>query len=478
MKVFSFYKKSSELFPLEVELTLIPGLPHFHITGLPDTAIKESVLRIKAALRAQGFALPKRKQILVNLRPSFEKKASDGLDLAIAAAYLWETEQVEKPRVNAGRLYLYGELDLEGKVRAPEYLKYGLELEDPDQLLTGTMNSDFHFNYYGIRDLQNLKCPSFISNPSPGAIPSRPPVEVLYLTHKSARLMEVVASGQHTTLLAGPSGSGKTTWAKALYQALPEVEIEEWKSIRRNGRLFGQTPSWRPIINPHHTSTTLSMVGGGLPPRAGDITRAHGGLLVLDEFLEFKNEVKEALREPMESGHITVSRMGHTKKFLANFHLVATTNLCPCGDYVPERPINCRFSLRKCRSYLEKLSGPILDRFEILSYTHEWGRGEDVSVEELIERIHRSVEFRKRVRSQPIPNSKLRGSDILSEIDSFTKKNLMPEAPGSRRREQSMLRVARTLADMDESRGIKVKHIEEARQLAISPFLALLSDDA
>ena len=225
---------------------------------------------------------------------------------------------------------------------------------------------------------------------------------------------------------------------------------------------MGLRNSWRPFVAPHHSIPVMSMLGGGSPPIPGEISRAHGGVLVLDELLEFHSYVRESLREPIESKSITISRRGVSCQFPANFLLMATTNLCPCGDYVPQRPTRCRFPLARCRSYLDKMSGPLLDRFSIISFSHQW-RGEfEVSLSKIGENIRRAREFGKRSRGQTLNNSELDLRTLEGFIDDFTLKNLLPSFEDSHRRKLAMLQVARSLADMEEQEEVSMKIIKES----------------
>jgi magnesium chelatase family protein len=211
------------------------------------------------------------------------------------------------------------------------------------------------------------------------------------------------------------------------------------------------------------------MVGGGVPPFPGEISRAHKGLLLLDEFLEFKKNVIEALREPIEAGEINVSRLKNNKTFSADFLLLATTNLCPCGKWVPKKIISCQRSLVKCRFYLDKLSGPLLDRFEIVFVVDKQKQGKVqhlLTAEKLVEK---ATKFRLDTRKQIKVNSRLSLKELIMMIDSTELQAYMPENFNSQRRQRSTLSVARTIADLDESLEIKNYHMTEAMKLTYFP---------
>lgn len=494
MSVYSFVHQSFDLQKIEVEVSLVPGLPNFQIMGLPDSAIKESQFRIKSALRHQGFTWPKAQQVLVNLRPAHLKKSSPGLDLAIAYAYLLKTKQIESP-VNSkkGKLFVYGELSLEGKVFIPdEFLYATLDLGNLDSLISGK-NKNFVSlkKYYSVSQLSDLKLlmQHNISSVDLAAetVSSRPPFLDLQFSPRVAELLSVAALGGHSLFLAGPAGSGKSTFCKALHQLQKDPSLAEAQEIKKVGQYFGKVSNWRPMVSPHHSTPALSMIGCGYPPQPGEITRANGGTLILDEFLEFASQSQEALREPLETGEIFVSRRGKSCKFPAKFQLIATSNLCKCGDLVPNKIINCSYSLARCRSYLEKLSGPLLDRFSILSFTHKWkakgsnlslfdasvNKGKPTSVEAVFCKVEKIRSFIKTTRPlQETVNHFLPAEVIIKDVDMFYYQNCMPIFK-SYRRELAFLRVARSYADLALSVKIEKNHLEKAREICVQSFYDL-----
>lgn len=498
MSVYSFVHQSFDVKNIEVEVSLAPGLPNFQIMGLPDSAIKESQFRIKSALRQQGFTWPKAQQVLVNLRPAHIKKSSPGLDLAIAYAYLLKTKQIKTVDISKnGKLFVYGELSLEGKIFIPENFLYTtLNLNKEDILVSGIdKNFIFSGQSYFISSLSELKllpnsnyqklkhldlAKNIINSKRPEFLDLNFPLNV-------ADLLAVAGLGGHSLFLAGPAGSGKSTFCKALHQLQPNPSLEEVQEIKKISQYFGKSCNWRPLVSPHHSTPALSIIGCGYPPQPGEITRASGGTLVLDEFLEFASQAQEALREPLESGEIFVSRRGKNCKFPAKFQLIATSNLCKCGDLVPKEPINCSYSLARCRSYLEKLSGPLLDRFSILSFTHKWknktsnlnlfsedlGKEKYLSVESIFKQVEGVRAFIKKERPwQKTTNHFLLKKKIIENIDEFYYKNCMPLFK-SYRRELAFLRVARTYADLDLSRKIEKHHLEKARKMCVQSFYDL-----
>ena len=459
MKVMSLAREGSKLIPVEVELILIPGLPQIHFLGLPDQVIRESIHRIKSAIRQQGFEFPKTKQILVNIRPQHIKKSSRGVELAVAAALLWETGQLPAPLAQ-NYFYVYGELGLNGEVYQPEDLREFDGTADTT-VLTGMGSGLMGFQRQRIEQLKNLNLPTALPADLESFQPVRPS-EGLQLSFPKvqARLLENLALGKHHALLAGPSGSGKSTLAKALISFLEDPRKED---------LCRRKINWSPLVMPHHSISALSLVGGGVPPKPGEISKADGGLLVMDELLEFSPACQEALREPLEEGLVRVSRGLRSETFAAQFQLLATTNLCPCGNWVPGADIACRFARHRCMSYQQKLSGPFLDRFEVLFFTkksnsfHPAAQAAEtlVSGSEILASVKRARNWRLQ-----------QGTQVNSEnrFDPFLRKHLWPKEFSSRRRFKAAFRVALTLADLDQSISVKPAHVEEALQLAVHPF--------
>lgn len=462
-KLQSFIFDKNKLLPVEIELTLWPGLPGIQCLGLPDQHLKESAIRIKSAIKQAGFEFPQAQQILVNLRPSHLKKTSKGLELAIACAYLKETGQIS-PEIPIEQLYIYGELTLEGKVLQPEDA-FNLPLSKRS-LLTGLdpRRQAVHFHRYVIECLQDLVKPwneiGEIKVDESFLIPQRPQEAFLQkFSPEQARLISIMAVGEHSALLAGASGSGKSTLAKAVLSFLRTPKKEEFFTLKRIHREFGQEIEWRPLVKPHHSTPMMAMIGGGSVPFAGEVSRAHGGILILDELLEFSPQVQDSLREPFEEKKMRVFRAGKLVEYPAQVQFIATTNLCPCGDWTPQSgQINCRYSAKKCQSYSSRLSGPLVDRFEILYFHH--GIGElEISGEEMWKKISRAQEFADK-RAGGFKDFFHPTAAVLWENEEFT----------SQRRKMAVLKVARTLADLDLSQAIRREHLKEALNLCVLPF--------
>lgn len=472
MRVKSFIQDEIGLTSVDIELTLTPGLPQMKFLGLPDALIKESEIRIRAALRSQGFELPKAQQILVQLRPASVKKHSQGLDLAVAAAYLWETEQLPKPIQSP--IYLYGELDFEGNVRAPQDAEDISLLEVTETIITGSgidCQADSHLEVKTLRDL---------CQPVAAVIPTQPsgyrrPEFVGEVASHAARVAEIIAVGEHSALFAGPPGTGKTTLAEMIHRILPDPKPQEWTMSRKIARRSGENLEWRPLRRPHHTATTLAITGGGGRPLPGEITRAHGGMLIFDELLEFHQRAIEALREPLESGRIVISRASGTAVYPARFVFLATTNFCPCGGFFPGKASKCVCTLHRRRNYVQRLSGPLLDRFAFISLSHQWGRDRSVGLESIYQRICKAREFAIRDRKQEGLNSQLNESDLREQVRPQAR-FLLSSPEMSQRRMKFRLQVARTIADLALAEQIGIEHLEEAEELTCRTFTRLHAD--
>lgn len=285
------------------------------------------------------------------------------------------------------------------------------------------------------------------------------PIQQSY-SEEQARLISILAVGGHSALLAGAAGSGKTTLAKAVSSFLPEPDAAEFLQLKKIHREFGTSLDWRPVVKPHHSTPIMAMIGGGSVPFAGEISRAHGGLLILDELLEFSPTVQESLREPFEEGKMRVYRAGKLIEYPAKAQILATTNLCPCGDWTPQmKNPNCRYSMSKCQSYSSKLSGPLVDRFDILFFHQQIGEIK-ISGRDLFEKIKTAQMFaRKRSKREH-----------LEDLGETAKKIYGDETYTSQRRKISVLKVARTLADLDLSLRIEMPHLKQAMGLAVHPF--------
>lgn len=461
MIVKTLFHQNGRIETGQVEVRLLPGIPNLHIVGLPDASIRECGIKLKSALKACGLEWPAGMQIIVSLRPMDVRKGGAGVDLAIALAYLGVTDQLsEELRSSLRDKYVYGEVALNGDVFAPSDLSRVLRVVGDTPVVTGMPQREIREgSWLQISKLnqQHLEsCKRTFDWQKFWTAPELPAIE---LHHLAARDLILSLHLQLSILLAGPQGSGKTTWARALHALTSEPDVGQMNELVE---LFGDEcleTGWRPLEQPHHTITPQAMIGGGLPLVPGVISRAHGGVLIMDEFLEFHPAVLESLREPVESGYVELARKGSRERFPAEFQLVGTTNLCPCGKLNPNLKLGrgkCTFSLIKCRSVATRLSGPMLDRFDMFSLTHEWtGVGEVQSLEQVRDRLIKLRAFAEKRGSKyaPVPWG--------------------GELGLSHRRRKSIAKVARGLADMEESVNVQPQHFQQAFDLVVTPMLKL-----
>jgi magnesium chelatase family protein len=368
---------------VDVEVDVRGGLAAFSLVGLPDTAVRESRERVRAAISNSGFEFPLQR-ITASLAPADLRKAGPGFDLAIAAALLAASGQLAADAL--GRFWLAGELALEGSIRpVPGVLAMAEEARrnGADGIAVAADNAAEAALIDGLdvvplRSLAQLAelgaglAPverSMAPPPSPnGARPEAPDLAELRGQPGLRRALEVAAAGGHSMLIVGPPGAGKSLAARRLPTLLPPLGLTEAIEVTRIASVCGRAPppgtlAARPFRAPHHTISAAGLVGGGNPPRAGEVTLAHGGVLFLDELGEFTRAALEALRQPLEDGRVTVTRAWHSIEFPCRFMLVAASNRCPCGH--GEESPRCRCPEASVRRYEAKLSGALADRIDI-----------------------------------------------------------------------------------------------------------------
>jgi magnesium chelatase family protein len=463
MRVMSFMRQGSDLVPIEIELTLQPGLPQFHFLGLPDASVRESALRIRSAIREQGFRMPQAQQVLVQLKPNHLRKHSLGLDLAIAAALLWETEQVPQP--DEPMPVLYGALSLRGEVEAPADVPE-ISVSYERAVLTGKLSEKVSFASRQLGMLSELSDLPLKEPGVPALACRRPEPRVDSFSREVADLGAVIAAGEHSALLAGPAGSGKSTLIDSIPAWLAPPREEHLPLARKFARA-NQCDIWRPVVRPHQTISRMAMIGGG-SGWPGEISRAHTGALLMDELLRFSAETLESLREPVETGTISIARGGKARTYPADFLLLATTNLCLCGKFVPGSELtDCKCPRRSLLKTLQRLSGPFADRFAILAYSDRWDElPNDVPSIEIATRVATAIRFRRETRAQEHPNGILPVAALEASLGTFQRKHLLGSiARGSYRRREACLRVARTFADLDAQEVIRNVDLDRALRL-------------
>lgn len=482
---------------VEVEVDISPGLGNIVVVGLPDTAVQESKERVKSAIKNSGASYPTTR-ITINLAPADIKKEGPAYDLPIAVGILAASRQIESDL--SGSLFV-GELALDGKLRhtngilpvtlyakhknyqrifVPKVDEFEAGLVEGVEIIPIESLTQLIAYLSGREKIEPAKTPGI----GKAETKVKHSIDMAYIKGQEhvKRALEIAASGGHNVLMSGPPGTGKTLLARAVPTILPEMTKEEALEVTKIYSIAGLLPSDKPLITarpfrtPHHSASAPALVGGGAFPRPGEISLSHRGVLFLDELPEFPRTILENLRQPLEDGIVTISRAQGTLTFPAQFTLIASMNPCPCG-YLNDPEHDCSCSPSQIIKYQKKISGPLLDRIDLYIEVPRI-KFEKLSNEEMEES---SDEIRERVESaRKFQKTRFQGKDIItnSEMNSQMVKeycqadeatvNLLKTAVSqfnlSARSYYKILKVARTIADLEGNEKIESKYVAEALQ--------------
>lgn len=495
-----------------VEVHLANGLPSFSLVGLADVEVKEARERVRSAIINAGFEFPHNKRITVNLAPADLPKDSGRFDLPIALGILAASGQIENK--NLKDYEFAGELSLSGQLRpvrgalamslalheTSTPVKLVLPLESakeaalvPTSYVIGVSHLSEVAQAFltGVNHHHNTAQAGLerIQLRTETQVPQYPELAEVKGQNLAKRVLEIAAAGGHSLLMVGPPGAGKSMLAQRFSGLLPPMTQQEALESAAVASLAGQfhLPAWgqRPTRSPHHTASAIALVGGGVPPRPGEISLAHHGILFLDELPEFPRLALEALREPLESGHISIARATTRAQYPAKFQLIAAMNPCPCG-YLGSAQKKCRCSPEQINRYQGKLSGPLLDRIDLHIEVSA------MSAQDLLSPMSPSATCKQSTESHPNetswqvqqrcaqaraiaqgrqgkPNSALQGKELDQQISLCNDARVFLMAAATRlgwsaRVTHRSLKVARTIADLAGSQDTQITHIAEAIQ--------------